>query len=64
MYTNKELANALTILKNECRFHDRCDVCPLRYIRYAWKEGFCMFNELHSNRLIDDMIRYLGEQDG
>lgn len=64
MYSNKELANALIILRNECRSHDRCDDCPLRYARYVWEKEFCMFNALQSNSLTDDMIRYLGERDG
>lgn len=57
MYTNKELANALTVLKNECSSHKNCFFCPL----HSKKEGNCMlFNIdiLHENE-----IKELGERD-
>lgn len=60
MYTNKELANALTILKNECCSHKRCEECPLR----RYEPGFsCMLVDI--DILLDDSeIKELGERDG
>lgn len=59
MYTNKELANALTILKNECSSHKNCLLCPLR----RYRTGFnCMLFDI--DVLHDNEIKELGERDG
>lgn len=58
MYTNKELANALTILKNECRSHKRCEECSLHFT------SRCGLELLDLDYLTDDMIKELGERDG
>lgn len=59
MYTSKELANALTILKNECASHKNCLFCPLRH----HETGFnCMLVDI--DILHDNEIKKLGERDG
>lgn len=59
MYSNKELANALAILKNECSSRKNCLFCPLQ----RDEEGFsCMLSEVDA--LEDNEIKELGERDG
>lgn len=59
MYTNKELANALTILKKECLSHKNCLDCPLRRYRTGIN---CMLFNIYV--LQDNEIKELGERDG
>ena len=59
MYTNKELANAVKILKDECASHKKCLVCPLRYYRRGVSCILFAIDDLH-----DDEIKELGERDG
>lgn len=58
MYTNKELAKALEVLKRECHSHKRCEECPLRIT------SRCGLELLDLDYLEDDMIKELGERDG
>ena len=58
MYTNKELANALTILKKECLSHKNCLFCPL----HNKEETNCMLFDI--DVLQDNEIKELGERDG
>ena len=59
MYTNKELANALTILKNECASHENCLLCPLHR---CMARTNCMLGDI--DILPDNEIKELGERDG
>lgn len=58
MYTNKELANAMKILKDECQSHKDCLNCPLH--RFMARTN-CMLGDI--DILPDNEIKELGERD-
>jgi signal transduction protein with GAF and PtsI domain len=60
MYSNKELANALRILNNECRSQMACNQCPL----YLTKYKRCAIEMLDMIGLNNEIIDEFGERDG
>ena len=58
MYTNKELANAMKILKEECSSHEDCLNCSLHR---CMARTNCMLGDI--DILHDNEIKELGERD-